>query len=468
MRKTMLLSCLTAALLLVPAAAAQTVRCESPDGRYRECDVAGFGAIALSRQVSDASCVEGRTWGTRNGRVWVDAGCRADFVRVSPAALPFSNVRCESIDGKRAYCAADTSGGVRLSRRLSDSSCEFGRQWGYDPNGVWVTSGCRADFSVRGNGTTTAALVSPRTIACASNNERREHCDAETRFGIALYRQVSDSPCVLNRTWGVEPDGIWVTEGCRGEFVVGDTHVASLSEAGAVAVPVPVPVPVVVESRAMTSSVLQPGNVVCESINNGRSHCRIDTTAGVSIVRQLSDNACVRDRTWGVDRDGVWVTSGCRAEFAAGLTTAPAPVTTAAAAVMPTLTCESIDGRRNHCPVNTDAGITLLRQISDSNCVLNQSWGVDAQGVWVTGGCRAEFIAGGNLPPDPRGGPASARVLCESENGMRKVCPADARLGVAVVRRISDAPCVMNSTWGFDTNGIWVTAGCRAEFILRR
>jgi hypothetical protein len=68
----------------------------------------------------------------------------------------------------------------------------------------------------------------------------------------------------------------------------------------------------------------------------------------------------------------------------------------------------------------------------------------------------------------PRDVPQAARVMCESKDGMRTVCPADTRLGVAVVRQVSDSPCILNSTWGYNSDGIWVTAGCRAEFVLRR
>lgn len=541
MRKKLLMFSLLIVAVAATASAQGVVRCESADGRYQECRIDGYGAITLTRQLSDSSCVEGKSWGVRDGRLWVDDGCRAEFARVAPVAMMFSTVACESINERRAQCAADTSGGVRLMQRMSESSCVFGREWGYDQNGIWVDKGCRAQFSVRGAaGMSTAALVNPRTLKCESKNDGRDHCDTDIRYGVALYRQISDAPCLLNRTWGVDPDGIWVTEGCRGEFAIGDTHVATASQS-TIAVPVAVPVPVAVHASSsipagsmvcesvnegrshcridtrsgitlvqqisdspcvlgktwgvdadgiwvnggcrgafvrsgmnvpMTSAaplVMQPSGMVCESINNGRSHCRIDTRSGISLTRQISDNVCVRDRTWGVDRDGVWVTDGCRAEFVMGDARGATVVTVPSVSQVPTLTCESLDGRRNHCRTETSLGVTLLRQISDSDCVLNQTWGVDRDGVWVSGGCRAEFTSGGGTPWfDTANAPKSARVLCESKDGKRNVCPADTRLGVAVVRQMSDSPCVLNSTWGFDTNGIWVTAGCRGEFIMRR
>jgi hypothetical protein len=35
--------------------------------------------------------------------------------------------------------------------------------------------------------------------------------------------------------------------------------------------------------------------------------------------------------------------------------------------------------------------VELLRQLSGTACVQGQSWGWDAEGVWVDGGCRALF-----------------------------------------------------------------------------
>jgi len=87
--------------------------------------------------------------------------------------LPFGNsnignglsqrVRCESLQSsgyRRNYCAADTRGGVTLSRRLSDSDCIEGSSWGYDNGGVWVDKGCRADFDLQGNGRSIGGISS--------------------------------------------------------------------------------------------------------------------------------------------------------------------------------------------------------------------------------------------------------------------------------------------------------------------
>jgi len=36
---------------------------------------------------------------------------------------------------------------------------------------------------------------------------------------------------------------------------------------------------------------------------------------GVRLARQLSSAPCIRGRTWGADRQGIWVSRGCRGDF---------------------------------------------------------------------------------------------------------------------------------------------------------
>ncbi|MDB4949318.1 MAG: hypothetical protein JWM27_1967 [Gemmatimonadetes bacterium] len=62
------------------AAAQQTVRCESHGYDRAYCNADIRGGVQLSRQLSSNSCVQGRTWGTGRGGIWVSNGCRADFV----------------------------------------------------------------------------------------------------------------------------------------------------------------------------------------------------------------------------------------------------------------------------------------------------------------------------------------------------------------------------------------------------
>ncbi len=133
------------------------------------------------------------------------------------------SVTCSSNNGRRVYCGADTSYGVRMVRQISGSPCREGETWGYDSNGIWVDRGCRAEFetmsrSGRGWG---RGRPSGGTITCSSNSGNHERCVADTRYGVRLVRQISGSPCREGETWGYDSNGIWVDRGCRAEFEVG-------------------------------------------------------------------------------------------------------------------------------------------------------------------------------------------------------------------------------------------------------
>ena len=55
------------------------------------------------------------------------------------------------------------------------------------------------------------------------------------------------------------------------------------------------------------------------------------------------------------------------------------------------ITCESRNGRRNQCNVNTGGYATLLRQHGGSPCRQGYSWGFTHSHVWVDRGCRGTF-----------------------------------------------------------------------------
>jgi len=131
-------------------------------------------------------------------------------------------VVCESRDGRRHRCAADTLGQITLGRQLTRrSNCVEGRTWGYDSKGIWVDRGCRAEFLIADNGGTyrdRGPSQAMRTLVCESNGSQRTYCRADARFGVELTRQISRTNCVLDRTWGSDQNGIWVSNGCRAEF----------------------------------------------------------------------------------------------------------------------------------------------------------------------------------------------------------------------------------------------------------
>jgi hypothetical protein len=53
-----------------------------------------------------------------------------------------------------------------------------------------------------------------------SDNYGRKYCAADTRSGVRLNRTLSDSNCVQGSSWGYDNSGVWVDNGCRGEFIL--------------------------------------------------------------------------------------------------------------------------------------------------------------------------------------------------------------------------------------------------------
>lgn len=140
--------------------------CTSNQDRYRECATGIRGRVELVNRLNNSkACVEGRSWGQREGTVWVRNGCRAQFHSVGRPgprddyANPPNDwrrdnnysVTCSSTDNRRQLCNWDTRYGTpRLVQRISSSNCTEGRDWGYNNRGqLWVDGGCRARFGFR-------------------------------------------------------------------------------------------------------------------------------------------------------------------------------------------------------------------------------------------------------------------------------------------------------------------------------
>src|SRR5690242_12712434 len=57
-------------------------------------------------------------------------------------------------------------------------------------------------------------------------------------------------------------------------------------------------------------------------------------------------------------------------------------------------------------------------------------------------------------------------VTCISKQGERQACKADASAGVALLHSKGESPCLLGKNWGYDDNGVWVSNGCGAEFVV--
>ncbi len=235
-------------------------------------------------------------------------------------------VVCESTDGYYHHCPVDIDGEVSLSRKLSQSPCEFDKSWGYDWKGIWVDDGCRAEFelttsSAQGPSQPPTPSSSPYPpaspppahdlVVCESINSQRRYCRLDTGEGVELERQLSRSACVEGQSWGWDRDGIWVDGGCRARFRVlkhyeptphgPDPHGPNSS-------PPPGWRPEGRDERLLR----------CESRGRRLVECGADTSGGACLERQLSRVECVYGVNWGISRDKIWVDEGCGGEFLLG------------------------------------------------------------------------------------------------------------------------------------------------------
>jgi len=149
------------------------------------------------------------------------------FITTAVFAQRHETIICESGNGHRHWCSADTHFGVQLSRQLSKRGCIEGRSWGYNDRGVWVDDGCRAEFILGGHhggggyGREHDRDRREFNVTCESDYGHTHNCSVDTRGGVRITRQLSRATCTFNRTWGYDSRGIWVRDGCRAEFVVG-------------------------------------------------------------------------------------------------------------------------------------------------------------------------------------------------------------------------------------------------------
>ncbi|WP_454830566.1 DUF3011 domain-containing protein [Pseudoxanthomonas wuyuanensis] len=211
-----------------------------------------------------------------------------------------------------------------------------------------------------------------QTFRCESDGNRTRQCRVDTRGGVVLVRQLSSTRCVEGRNWGYDRGGVWVSQGCRGEFRSGGGGYGSPGWGNA--------------------QMLR-----CESDNGRYRTCAIPRNGQVRLIRQLSSTRCVEGRNWGRQRGAIWVSRGCRGEFqisgrgnqwggggwddgwhgdGGGQL----------------FRCESDSGRTRYCQVD-GRRVTLQRQLSSSPCIEGRTWGTDRYGVWVSHGCRGEFRA---------------------------------------------------------------------------
>ena len=160
--------------------------------------------------------------------LWASTSCADDALgTMAPVDRQSLSVHCKSNEFRRARCPVNTAGGVVIEQRLSQAPCRLGKSWGWDERGIWVSRGCEAVFAIAAihrqpdprpaqAGDSIAAV----RVLCESRNFGYTLCPVNVRQDVELVYQLSKRDCRFNRSWGFGPTGVWVDNGCGGEFAI--------------------------------------------------------------------------------------------------------------------------------------------------------------------------------------------------------------------------------------------------------
>jgi hypothetical protein len=226
----------------------------------------------------------------------------------------------------RGSCFVETgSGDVSL----------YGFGWGYDDQGDE-----RMEF------------------ACASTQNKYDECQLPIDGRVRLVKRRSDAPCIEGQSWGQRGDRVWVDHGCRARFEV-------------------------LPGR--------PGGggqtVDCRSEDGRYRECQIGPGYFGRLVRERSKGRCREDVSWGTRNGVIWVTDGCKGEFARQRGNAGGGNVGGDRYVE----CHSRDGRYQECSVGRGHVGRLVRDESGGRCRRDSTWGTRDGVIWVTNGCAGRF-----------------------------------------------------------------------------
>jgi|GEM_PF-323845 len=265
---------LIAPLAAAPAAAQQygtrsvTISCYPRGTAPNSCTLPrGTQSVSFVGPDRTARCQEGRTWERRGNQLRVWGGCGGNF---------------------EALVADSGSGGG-----WGGGSGGSGGGWGGGSGGSggsWGGSGGNQGFAAE--------------VTCRSRDNRTEQCFADTGGRVVLLQQFSSAPCIEGQTWRFDRRSITVRNGCQARFGVGYGNWSGGNESG--------------WGGGGQWGQGFAGQLECRSDNNRYRRCAAPTEGRVELLRQFSNAECIRGRSWGHDRNGIWVDRGCQARFGYG------------------------------------------------------------------------------------------------------------------------------------------------------
>lgn len=204
----------------------------------------------------------------------------------------------------------------------------------------------------------------PRGRAALCESSDRDYRECATGFlnPPVLDRQLSSTRCVEGRNWGHRPGMVWVSNGCRAQFVESAPAIGQLPE------------------------------ITCQSVR-GYRECNVAFRGPATLLRQLRGSSlCIEGRTWGQRPGLIWVDRGCSGVFAESYRPSggfynPSDYSNYY------VDCSSLDNNYAICSWSPSNGLpVLIEQYSRQPCIQDVSWGyTPRRGLWVDRGCRARF-----------------------------------------------------------------------------
>jgi hypothetical protein len=209
-------------------------------------------------------------------------------------------------------------------------------------------------------------------LRCESRGGEENFCAARIDGGARLVRSFGSTACREGSTWRHDSRGIYVRNGCRGEFAYRTADGGGWGGGG------------------WNGGSIE---VRCSSNDGREQFCPADNR-GVTLRKQESRAPCVQGETWRADRRGVYVRNGCRGVFEArqGGSGGGGGWGNGGGGPPFQIKCQSIGGRWGACPVDVGGRVRLVKRESHAECVRGWTWGVlGREAIWVSNGCRAIF-----------------------------------------------------------------------------
>ena len=232
-------------------------------------------------------------------------------------------------------------------------------------------------------------------------------------------------------------------------------------------------------------AMAQDNNIISCSSDDGQLHsCRVNTDQPIHFVRQRSDAQCVEGESYGINRGGVWVTNGCRADFAVGDNYSADnngyynQQGTYNNGQYDRNNDRNRDGyrdqngnwhSRHHRDHDNDRDNDRDNNGNYSQNGPYNNGQYDRRGTDNNGGYNGGYVGAGQQHPSVYYGKyKDGKSTCSSQPGTGPIyCQTDGALSNATITK-SNGQCQRGQNWDINPDGLWVADGCAAEFQIQR